>query len=126
MAKLRAKLGGNAAGGGAGGGADDEGEDDNGLGLALGITEEEEEGGAGGGEAKQAESEEELLPQKLSCVLFAHSAPVVVTGDSQGRIDVYRLMGRAAVGANAGLTTMEQTERLYFAMHPDEKDMAEM
>jgi len=127
MAKLREKLGRSAAGGGAAGRSDEAAEDDHGLGLALGLEEEEEGGGAaGGGETKHTDDAEEMLPQKLSCVLFAQSAPVLVTGDALGRIDVYRLMGRAAVGASAGLTSMEQTERLYFAMHPDEKDMAEM
>ena len=59
--------------------------------------------------------------KRLTSFMFAKDAPVVVTGDSSGRIDVYRLMGSVSQAKFTGYTQAQLTEELYYAMHPDRK-----
>lgn len=54
--------------------------------------------GAGSAGAADAEERAKKLPRAgdkkcLSAVSFAHNAPVLVTGDSVGKVDVYRIVG---------------------------------
>lgn len=37
--------------------------------------------------------------KKLSCVVFADNTQVLITGDSSGHVDVYRIVGLTDVGA---------------------------
>ena len=57
----------------------------------------------------------ERKPKRLTSVLFALNAPVIVTGDNTGRVDVYRLLGVDLTPASKD----EQCERLMRAQNPD-------
>ena len=54
------------------------------------------------------------VPVKLTTVLFAHDAPVLVTGDAAGNVDVYRMLG-LPLGPP---TIDEQVEALAKSLHP--------
>eukprot|EP01138_Halocafeteria_seosinensis_P012280 gb/GECG01012549.1/.p1 GENE.gb/GECG01012549.1/~~gb/GECG01012549.1/.p1 ORF type:complete len:1327 (+),score=271.85 gb/GECG01012549.1/:1-3981(+) len=93
-------------------------------------SESSESSDSGPSEDSGEDAKERELPTKrLTCFLFARDAPVVVTGDSSGRIDVYRLMGSVSQAKFTGYTEAQLTEELYYAMHPDrqraEEDEAE-
>ena len=53
-------------------------------------------------------------PRRLTSVLFANDAPVLVTGDAAGNVDVYRLLG-LPLGPP---TIDEQIEALAQSLHP--------
>ena len=48
---------------------------------------------------------------------------VVVVGGNSGRVHVYRLLGSAATSKLLTLTNDEQTEELYYIMHPERREM---
>eukprot|EP00753_Platysulcus_tardus_P007346 PLAT15148.1.p1 GENE.PLAT15148.1~~PLAT15148.1.p1 ORF type:complete len:939 (-),score=504.02 PLAT15148.1:184-3000(-) len=59
-------------------------------------------------------------PTKVTSVLFAYNAPVVVTGDEHGAVNVYRLYEME----KAPLTVDQQVDRLQHVMYPDGADVA--
>ena len=54
---------------------------------------------------------------KMSAVLFAPIAPILIAGDDNGSVKVFRIHGLEKVE----LTTEEQIQNLYNAMNPDEE-----
>ena len=43
--------------------------------------------------------------------------------DNSGRVNVYRLLGSVATSKLLTLTNDEQTEELYYIMHPERREM---
>ena len=90
--------------------------------ISIQVFEEKEEDDAHG-ESKTSPaaaaaydaSPKPAAPKKLSSVLFALNAPVLVTGDNTGRVDVYRVLGVDLTPASKD----EQCDRLMRAITPD-------
>lgn len=69
-------------------------------------------------EAQEAEEEKvvEPKPKKLSCLAFSNKDPVLITGDADGNVDVYRVHGMD----RPPFSDQEQQVRLAKAMFPED------
>ena len=76
------------------------------------------------GGAASASAASGVPPRRLLSVQYAPNVPVVVVvGGNSGRVHVYRLLGSAATSKLLALTNDEQTEELYYIMHPERREM---
>jgi WD40 repeat protein len=81
------------------------------------ITDDKE-----GSQADSGKDTDQPKKKRLTSILFSRVAPVVVTGDDLGSVDVYRVYG---IGQGTeSFSRMQNIERLKAAMYPDGENVS--